>query len=213
MHNKLKRNVKKEITEQLVISFFFVSIIILTIHFFFIDKINTCLNIINMISIDQKDTIINSEVKFDTLSKRLKDYPLWGSEFGTITISSVDINLPIYQGDTLDIIKYGIGHFSGSLFPGEGGTIILAGHNTRQFLYHLPDVKIDDEIVVKTTYGTFSYKIYETKIIDAKDNDAFPFYKDKEVLMIYTCYPVNTIGHKTKRFLVYANKVGSEYEK
>ena len=212
MHNKRKRNVLKEITEQLVISFFFISVIIVLINIFYLEKINTFLNIVNMISIEEKD-VVYSEVKFDSVSKRLKDYPLWGTEFGTISIPSVNINLPIYQGDTLDIIKYGIGHFSGSLFPGEGGTIIFAGHNTRQFLYHLPEVKKGDEITVKTTYGTFNYQVYETRVIDAKDNDAFPFYKDKEVLMIYTCYPVNTIGHKTKRFLVYANKVSSEYEK
>lgn len=212
MLKKLRRNVIKEITEQLVISFFFISIIIVFVHILCIDKINTYLNIINMISIEEMN-ITYPDVHFDNVSKRLNDYPLWGTEFATLSIPSVDINLPVYQGDTLDILRYGIGHFSSSLFPGEGGTIIMAGHNNRGFLYHLPEVKIGDTIIIKAIYGTFTYKVDSTKIIDAKDNDAFPFYRDKEVLMIYTCYPVNTIGHKTKRFLVYANKVGSEYEK
>ena len=119
----------------------------------------------------------------------------------------------VFQGYTLDIMRYGIGHYSGSLFPGEGGTIILAGHNDRGFLYHLPEIKVGDKITINAVYGTFTYEVESTKVIDAKDNDAFPFYKDKEVLMIYTCYPVNTIGHKTHRFLVYAKKVGESYEK
>ena len=212
MLKKQKKNVGKEITEQIVISFFIVSIIVIIVHLFYLEKITTYLNIINMISIEEKE-VEYQKVKFDAVSKRLKDYPLWGSEFGTIEIPSVNIKMPIYQGDTLDILKYGIGHFSGSFFPGEGGTIILAGHNNQGFLYHLPEVKIGDNIVITATYGTFTYQVESTKIIDAKDNDAFPFYKEQEVLMIYTCYPVNTIGHKTHRFLVYATKIGEVYEK
>ncbi|MBQ8892246.1 MAG: sortase [Bacilli bacterium] len=209
---KMHKKNKKGIAEQLVISFFFVSIIYLIIHVAYSDIIYNALNIINMVTIEQKD-ITYPSVTFDDVTKRLIDYPLWNTEFGTISISSVNINLPVYQGDSLDILKYGIGHFSGSLFPGEGGSIIFAGHNTKSFLYHLPEVKIGDQIIVTTTYGKFTYKIYETKVIDATDNDAFPFYKDREVLMIYTCFPVNTIGHKTHRFVVYAEKIGEVYEK
>ena len=207
-----KKKDNKEIAEQIVVSFFFTSIIYLIIHFICFDEIYKYLNLINMISIEQKD-IEYPSVTYDSISKRLKDYPLWSTEFGTLVIPSVNINLPIYQGDSLDILKYGIGHYSASLFPGEGGSIIFAGHNNIGFLYSLPEVKIDDLIEVKTTYGKFTYKIYETKIINEKDNDAFPFYQDKEVLMVYTCYPVNTLGHKTKRFLVYAIKVGESFEK
>lgn len=212
MLKKEKKSAVGEITEQLVISFFFISIFILLVNFLFMEKINTYLNIINMVSIEEKE-IKYPEVRFDSVSKKLINYPLWGTEFGTIEIPSVNIKQPIYQGDTLDILKYGVGHYSGSMFFGEGGSIILAGHNNKGFLYHLPEVKIDDTIEVKTTYGTFTYKIYDTKIIHHSNNDAFPYYKDQEVLMIYTCYPVNTIGHKKNRFVVYAKKVGETYEK
>ena len=213
MHKKKKkRNIG--ITEQLVISFFFTSIIYLIIHFTLSDKIYTYLNIINMFTIKQAD-ITYPSVSFDSVAKKIIDYPLWNTEFGTLNISSVDISLPIYQGDSLDILKYGIGHFTGSFFPGEGGSIILAGHNNRGYLYHLPEVKLDDEIIINTTYGKFTYKVIDTKIIKAKENEeeVFPYYEDKELLMIYTCYPVNTIGHKKHRFVVYALKVGETYEK
>ena len=202
----------KEVIEQLIISFFYISLIFIIVHTLFSNKINNYINILNMLSVKSED-IKYPSVSFDKLSKRLKDYPLWGSEFGTLEIRSQNIKLPIYQGDELDILKHGVGHFSGSLFPGEGGSIIFAAHNNKGYLYNLPNVKINDEIVVSTTYGTFKYQVYETKIIDAKDNDAFLFYDDREILMIYTCYPVNTIGHKTHRFLVYAKKVGESFEK
>ena len=212
MHNKKEKNAIREITEQLVISLFFTSVFILLIHFLFIEKINTYLNIINMITIEEEN-IKYSEVKFDSISKKLIEYPLWGSEFAKLEIPSVNINQSIYQGDTLDILKYGVGHYSGSLFFGEGGSIILAGHNNHGYLYHLPEVKKNDLIYIKANYGTFTYKVFDTKVIFHSDNDAFPFNNEEEVLMIYTCYPVNTIGHKTHRFVVYAKKVGETYEK
>ena len=31
--------------------------------------------------------------------------------------------------------------------------------------------------------------------------------KDKEILMIYTCYPFNNIGYTTQRYVVYAEMV------
>ena len=90
----------------------------------------------------------------------------------------------------------------------------------RRFMKHVflkrLQLLVDDfkpQIIVTTTYGVFKYKIYETRVIDAKDNNAFPFLYDQEILMIYTCYPVNTVGHKTHRFLVYAKKVGESFEK
>ena len=209
---KINKISKVRITEQLVIPFFFTAVIYLIIYLGFNDKIQTYLAIINMIQIEQED-IIYPSVTYDKINKKLNNYPLWSENFGNLEIPSIDLNLPVYQGDTLDILKYGIGHYSGSFFPGEGGSIILAGHNDWGFLYHLPEVKINDIIKIKTTYGLFTYKVYETKIIDAKDNDAFTFYDDREVLMLYTCYPVGSLGHKKDRFIVYAEKIGEEYEK
>ena len=54
------------------------------------------------------------------------------------------VNLPVYFGDTLEILKKGVGHSSGSYFPGEGGSIIMAGHNFKTFLANLPKANIGD---------------------------------------------------------------------
>ena len=211
MH-KTRKIWNTEIAHDVVISFFFTAILFLGIHFLFGEKINTYLNIINMISIEESNSVKNT-VRFDEVKKRLINYPLWGSKFATLLIPSINLEMPVYQGDTLDILRYGIGHYSGSFFPGEGGSIILAGHNNYGYLYHLPDIKIGEMITLKTIYGTYTYELKSTKVINAKDNSGFPFYRDKEVLMIYTCYPVNTLGHKTHRYVVYAELVGVTNEK
>ena len=34
----------------------------------------------------------------------------------------------------------------------------------------------------------------------------------KEVLIVYTCYPVDTPGYKSKRYVIYASLVGDSNE-
>ena len=216
MHNKKKKawkEITKDVFEQLVISFFFASLIFVLVYFLFGSQINTYLSLVNMITLTESDVNIeNEKVSFNAVSKRLNNRPLWGNKFATLEIPDINLVLPVYHGDTLDILKYGVGHFSGSLFPGEGGTIILDAHNTRGFFYHLPDIKMGSLIYLKTDYGVFTYELRNTKVIDDTSMNDLPIQYDEEILMMYTCYPVNTIGHKNHRYVVYAYKVGESHE-
>ena len=72
---------------------------------------------------------------------------------------------------------------------------------------NLPKAEIGDIITLETTYGTFKYEIYDTKIVKETDVDEVPIQKDKEILMIYTCWPINNIGHASQRYVVYASPV------
>ena len=42
------------------------------------------------------------------------------------------------------------------------------------------------------------------KLIKETEVDKLPIQKDKEILMVYTCYPFNNIGYATQRYVVYA---------
>lgn len=93
------------------------------------------------------------------------------------------------------------------IFHGEGASIVLAGHNFSSFLANLPKANIGDKIEYETNYGTFNYEIYDTKIINEEDVEEVPIQKEKEILMIYTCYPINNIGHASQRYVVYASLI------
>ena len=82
-----------------------------------------------------------------------KKNPEYGTQYGTIEIEKIDVNLPIYFGDTLEVLKKGIGHSSGSYFPGEGGSIIYMGHNYKKMLKRLGELQIGNEIKITTSYG------------------------------------------------------------
>lgn len=210
MLNRIKK-IGQEIARQVAISFFFASLLFVIIHFFFSEKIDTYLSLVNMMTVVEKQ-VEKQETTFDSIEKRLVNYPSWGSIWATIKIPDIGVEAPVYHGDTLDIIKYGVGHYSGSYFPGEGGTIILAAHNSRQHFMYLPKLKEGAEVIIEASYGTFTYRLVSTKIIGEKDMDSLPVQTEKEILMMYTCYPVNVIGHKDKRYVVYLELVGETHE-
>ena len=81
------------------------------------------------------------------------------------------------------------------------------GHNTKNILKKLPQTKNGDIIKIITTYGEFQYKIYNSKIIGESDFDELPIQQDEEILMLYTCYPVDGLGHATHRYVVYAQQI------
>ena len=204
MKNKqLKWKVIETVIIDLIIAIVCVITIMATINFLFGKQIKQAIEYVDMFSINVNDKVIKN-IKFDEQKNIIVSYPEYGTRYGNIKIEALDINLPLYYGDKLSVLRNGVGQSSGAYFPGEGGSIICMGHNNKTFLYHLPEIKNDDVIEISTTYGNFKYKVFDTKIINMYDIDKLEIQKDKEILMLYTCYPVNTLGDKKDRFVVYA---------
>ena len=156
------------------------------------------------INVDSNKDNTNQETKIDTEKKTLENYPEYGTQYATIEIPRIDANLPVYFGDTLEILKKGVGHSSGSYFPGEGGSILYMGHNSKKVFRRFSELQIGDEIKVTTTYGEYNYKIYDMQLINETELEKVPIQKDEEILMVYTCYPFNNVGYATQRYVVYA---------
>lgn len=207
-------NKTKVVTKQLVTAFFFASFICFLFLLLFNNRIKYYFNTINKLAVASYEyETREKDIKINKIEKRLTEYPSIGESFGSIKIPSVKIDIALYHGETLDVLKYGAGHHAGSYFPGEGGTIIIAAHNTYGQFYTLPKVKIGDEVIIKTTYGTYTYKITKTEIANAdKLGENIHIYTDKETIMLYTCYPVETPGYKSNRFVAYGDLVGEEDE-
>lgn len=195
--------------KNLIVAFVYAGLLIIIIFFLFQKQIKQVSSFVNLISIKTTNKILE-DVIIDTETKSLKSYPKFGTKYATINITSLDISLPVYYGDTLSILKKGIGHSSGSYFPGEGGSILYMGHNTSDMLRNLSNIQLGDEIKIETTYGQFLYEVYDTKVINYKDLNQVPIQRNEEILMIYTCHPATAIGYTPNRFIVYAKLVQSE---
>lgn len=132
-----------------------------------------------------------------------------GDLFGTIRISSVDIEVGAYQGDSEEEFRLGAGHGISSYFPGQGGNIVIASHRTSYFR-DFEGLKTGDVVEFETTYGQFTYEIREIKILDSKDFGLITKATEKEQLTMYTCYPFTYIGNAPQRYAVFCDLTGSE---
>lgn len=188
---------------NIIVALLIITIILFAVFMVFGAKIEETVSMASKITIDidKKEDIKPIEIDSEN---RLKNYPEYGTKYATIEIPKIDVDLPVYFGDTLEILKKGVGHSSGSYFPGEGGSIIYMGHNAKNIFRRFSEIQVGDEITIKANCGTYQYKIYDTKLIKETDIDELPIQKEKEILMIYTCYPFNNIGYASKRFVVYA---------
>ena len=203
---------KKKFASNIAISFFFAALFIVVFYFFLEKTVASYVSLINTTAV--KSSIEEKIATYDLAQRKLISYPKYGKKYATIEIESIKLNLPVYYGDTDKILKLGVGHYNGSYFPGENGTIIMAAHNNPGYFHELDNVKVGDSIVIKASYGTFKYEVEKTAIVKETNLEAFEVSHDEEKLILYTCYPINrsVLGRKTQRYVVYAKKVGDNFE-
>ena len=202
---------KKKFASNIAVSFFFASLFVVGFYIFMENTVSYYVSLINTAAV--KGTGEEKTAKYNADEKKLIAYPKFGSKYATLKINSINLELPVYYGDTKKILKLGVGHYNGSYFPGENGTIVYAAHNNSGYFNKLDQVKIDDEIIVETSYGTFKYMAYEMKIVKETDISAFNVSNENEILLLYTCWPINrnVFGRKTQRYIVYAKRIGDNY--
>ena len=138
---------------------------------------------------------------------RLEHYPNFAEQYATLKIKKIGINAPIYFGATDEIIQKGVGHVSGSIFAGENGTKIMWEHDYLNNFKRLGELKNGDIIEIKTDYGDFYYEVYDEQVVLETETDKLPIQKGKEILMLYTCYPVKDMEKTPYRYVVYAKKI------
>ncbi|MDO5557395.1 MAG: class D sortase [Clostridia bacterium] len=204
-NNSEKREKVKVAIKNLVVAFTFVIMIFIIGSILFGKQISMAIKLVKNISIKQSDEIETEPIQL--IQNKLASYPKYGEKYGTLEIADLNVNLNLYYGDTLSILRNGVGHTAGSYFPGEGGSIICMAHNTEGFLKELSKIKKGANITIQTEYGKFVYEVYDTKIVNQENLDAVPLQKEKEILMLYTCYPTNTFGHAKQRFITYSKLV------
>lgn len=204
MLNKKIIQASKATISVIIVALLLVGIIYLATYLFLGQEIDTAVLLLNTVAVELDEnkeevpTVLNEE------KQTLENYPEYGTQYATIEIPRIGANLPVYFGDTLEILKKGVGHSSGSYFPGEGGSIVYMGHNSKKVFRRFSELQIGDSIKVTTTYGEFNYKIYDMQLIKETELEKVPIQREEEILMVYTCYPFNNIGYADHRFVVYA---------
>ncbi|WP_026694210.1 class D sortase [Peribacillus kribbensis] len=134
--------------------------------------------------------------------------PKMGENIGELYIPKLKASLPIFHGTNEDELEKGVGHFAGSVLPGEKDNSVLSGHRDTVFR-RLGEVGRGDRLIVRTTAGEFTYKVNRVRIVDADDRTVI-VPKPRAVLTVSTCYPFRYIGSAPKRYILSAYLVKSK---
>lgn len=137
-------------------------------------------------------------------------YPYYGDKYAVLNCENAGMNdIPVYWGDSADLLEKGAGHFNGSVYIGEKGNVVISGHNHTHF-FNLKNCKVGDLITLKTSYGVFTYKVSE--LVYFKDNDLTYIYPtDYDRLTLYTCWNNGMLGMSDTRLGVLCDLVSKEF--
>ncbi|WP_047980850.1 class D sortase [Ornithinibacillus contaminans] len=154
-----------------------------------------------------------TKVNFDTSPQNplvsMDFNPATGETIGILYIPKLGEELPIIEGTDADELAKGVGHYKGTAFPTQHDQIVLSGHRDTVFR-RMGELELGDILTVKLPYGSFSYEIVHTKVVDADDRTVIVPTAPNEVLTVTTCYPFNYIGDAPERYIITAMPISTD---
>ena len=128
-------------------------------------------------------------------AKLARDVPL-----GVLTIASVKLEAPIFEGTAELTLNRGIGRIEGTAEVDAAGNLGLAGHRDGYFRV-LKDVQVGDIVDVQSLASTTHYRIIDISIVEPTDVHVLAA-TDTATLTLVTCYPFYFIGEAPRRYIV-----------
>ena len=130
-------------------------------------------------------TDIDTERTEETTSEGKPVLPEYGSQYAVMECKALNIYVPVYWGAGAELLEQGACNSPSSAIIGaEGNTVISAHVNT--FFSSLADIKENDEVVLYTDYGKFTYKVRDLISFNSSDKQYIKM-KEEDVLTLYTC--------------------------
>ncbi|MBR6102095.1 MAG: class D sortase [Ruminococcus sp.] len=140
-------------------------------------------------------------------------YPYYGDYYGSFTCENAGMkDIPIYAGTRLDVLEKGIGWYNGSVYIGNVGNLVLAGHNHTYF-YNLPRCKEGDIVVIETDYVKMTYIISEIVTFDENDSTYIDPTFGHDRLTAYTCWNNGRLGMSKTRIAILGDLVERQWKK
>jgi sortase A len=112
-------------------------------------------------------------------------------------IPSINVDVPVVEGDNDEQLKKGAGHHIGSANPGERGNCFLSGHNDiyGEIFRDLDKVRVGDEIIVYAGQQPYRYQVRAARIVEPDDVSVM-YPTSTPVLTLLTCYPYMVDTHR-----------------
>ena len=119
---------------------------------------------------------------------------------GVLTIKSIELEAPIFDGTSELTLNRGIGRIEGTADVGTAGNLGLAGHRDG-FFRGLKNVRVGDTIEVESLDGTTRYRVTDLSIVEPTDVHVLA-PTATATLTLVTCYPFYFIGEAPQRYIV-----------
>jgi sortase A len=125
-----------------------------------------------------------------------------GKPIGRIKIPKIGASYVVVQGTDVDTLRKGPGHYPGTRFPGESGTVAIAGHRTT---YLAPFRSIDslhkgNHIILDMPYGTFTYTVEKTQVVSPDATWITHRVPGAPRLVLSACHPLYSASHRIIAF-------------
>jgi sortase A len=139
------------------------------------------------------------------LADRLARQAERGEAIGRIKIPEIDLNIVVVEGTDTESLRKGPGHYPETAFPGQPGTVAIAGHRTTYLapFRHIDDIDRGDEVVLEMPYATFTYRFEKQRIVDPSQVEVV---RDvgHDRLVLTACHPLYSAA---QRIVVFARLV------
>jgi sortase A len=140
------------------------------------------------------------------LAQRFAESAETGQAIGRIVAPAMDgLDMVVVQGTDAASLQRGPGHYPETPFPGEGGTVGIAGHRTTYLapFRHVDSIEAGDRIVLEMPYAHFFYRVQKTEIVDPSEVGVV---KDVgyQRLVLSACHPLYSAA---QRYIVFAKLV------
>lgn len=129
--------------------------------------------------------------------------PWPSSVLSVLEIPSLGVNAPVIQGTQMQQLNVAVGHLPSSVYPGQSGTSILAGHNATWFR-HINRLKSGNVITVVDRHRVLTYHVTRSAVLGV----GAPVYNtSNSSIVLEACYPLNVLYLTPYRYLVWATLV------
>ena len=124
-----------------------------------------------------------------------------GESLGYITIPKIDVNLPIYNGTSQDVLSKGVGHMEQSSYPlgGESTHCVLTGHRglpSAVLFTDLDKLEIGDEFYLHVLDEILAYKVDQIKVVEPNGSGDLEIIDGKDYCTLVTCTPYAINSHR-----------------
>jgi sortase A len=158
--------------------------------------------------VNQGASLATTTAKIRAEARRYRLESKRGQAVGRIHVPRLGLNMVFVDGTDDATLKKGPGRDRRTYMPGEGQLVYIAGHRTTYLapFAHIERLRPGDLITLEVPYGTFTYRVFEHRIVGANDLAVLQSH-GRDIVILQACHPRFFASH---RYLAYARLVRIE---